>query len=33
MTCAAKTGTTVAALISGEPPAIDIAPFDPKRFG
>ena len=33
MTCAAKTGTTVAQLISGEPPAIDIAPFDPKRFG
>ena len=33
MSCAANTGRTVAELISGERPAIDIAPFDPRRFG
>jgi len=32
MACAAKTGKTVAELISGETPDVDIAPFSPQRF-
>jgi glycine/D-amino acid oxidase-like deaminating enzyme len=32
MACSAKTGKTIAELVSGERPGIDIAPFDPKRF-
>jgi len=32
MTCAAKTGKTVAELISGEPPHVDVGPFSPRRF-
>jgi glycine/D-amino acid oxidase-like deaminating enzyme len=32
MSCAANTGKTVAELICGERPEIDVAPFDPKRF-
>jgi len=32
MSCAAKTGRTVAELICGEEAGIDIAPFDPRRF-
>jgi D-amino-acid dehydrogenase len=32
MACAAKTGKTVAELISGEQPGIDPAPFSPQRF-
>jgi D-amino-acid dehydrogenase len=32
MSCAAKTGKTVAELVSGEPPGLDIAPFSPQRF-
>src|SRR5215831_11526383 len=31
MTCAAKTGKTVAELISGEPPHVDVGPFSPRR--
>jgi glycine/D-amino acid oxidase-like deaminating enzyme len=32
MACAAKTGKTVAELISGETTDVDIAPFSPQRF-
>jgi D-amino-acid dehydrogenase len=32
MACAAKTGKTVAELISGEPTDVDITPFSPQRF-
>jgi D-amino-acid dehydrogenase len=32
MACAAKTGKTVAELISGETTEVDIAPFNPQRF-
>ena len=32
MACAAKTGKTVAELISGETPDVDTAPFSPQRF-
>jgi D-amino-acid dehydrogenase len=32
MSCAAKTAKTVAELVCGERPLIDIAPFDPRRF-
>jgi len=32
MSCAAKTGKTVAELISGETTDVDIAPFRPQRF-
>jgi D-amino-acid dehydrogenase len=32
MSCAAKTGKTVAELISGETTDVDIAPFSPQRF-
>jgi D-amino-acid dehydrogenase len=32
MTCAAKTGKTVAELIGGEQPHVDLAPFSPQRF-
>ena len=33
LTTAAVTGEAVAALVSGEPPAFDLAPFDLARFG
>ncbi len=33
MTLAAATGEAIAALAVGQPPAIDLAPFDPARFG
>jgi D-amino-acid dehydrogenase len=32
MSCAAMTGRTVAEIIAGERPQIDVAPFDPRRF-
>jgi D-amino-acid dehydrogenase len=32
MACAAKTGKTVAELLSGEPTGVDIRPFSPQRF-
>ena len=33
MTAAPMTGKLVADLVAGRPPAIDLAPFDPRRFG
>lgn len=33
LTLAAATGEAVAALAAGRPPAINLAPFDPARFG
>jgi D-amino-acid dehydrogenase len=33
MACSAKTGATVAELVSGEQPQVDTAPFSPQRFG
>ncbi|MGQ3179759.1 MAG: NAD(P)/FAD-dependent oxidoreductase, partial [Blastomonas fulva] len=33
MTLAAATGEAIAALATGRPPGIDLAPFDPARFG
>jgi len=32
MACAAKTGKTVAEVVSGEPPQVDIGPFTARRF-
>jgi D-amino-acid dehydrogenase len=32
MTCAAKTGKTVAELVCGEPVGVDLAAFSPRRF-
>jgi len=32
MSCAAKTGKTVAELVSGETTDVDVAPFNPRRF-
>ena len=32
MACAAKTGKTVAELVSGEPPQVDVGPFTARRF-
>jgi len=32
MACAAKTGRTVAEIVSGETPRIDVAAFSPRRF-
>jgi D-amino-acid dehydrogenase len=32
MACAAKTGRTVAEIVSGETPQIDVAAFSPRRF-
>ena len=32
MACAAKTGKTVAEVVSGEPPQVDVGPFSPRRF-
>ncbi|MDQ8757795.1 FAD-binding oxidoreductase [Sphingosinicella sp. LHD-64] len=33
LTLAAMTGETIAAVVAGEPPALDLAPFDLDRFG
>jgi D-amino-acid dehydrogenase len=32
MACAAKTGKTVAEVVSEEPPQVDVGPFSPRRF-
>jgi glycine/D-amino acid oxidase-like deaminating enzyme len=32
MACAAVTGKTVAEIIAGETPQIDVAAFSPRRF-
>jgi len=32
MACAAKTGATVAQMISGETPQVDVAAFSARRF-
>ena len=32
MACAAKTGKTVAEVVSGELPQVDVRPFSPRRF-
>jgi D-amino-acid dehydrogenase len=32
MACAAKTGKTVAEVVSEEPPQVDVGPFSPQRF-